>query len=557
MAANPSIQLGTDGNWAIKEDNLLAYKKDGTRFFNKEFDFTRGSLATFVDKDGLIKVSGVTDTELIVNGDFATDSDWSKAGSVEILNGLASFTITSGSFAKISQNISLTNNKTYKLTLQVLGDNSGSNIYVRDTATGDNGGLQKTIILVEGTTDYTFYFTANANSNAIYIKRNTSSGNYQFSIDNVSVKEIQTDVPRIDFTDDATGHLLLEPQSTNLIPYSEDFAEWQLVNISTELSNTLSPDGLSFMTKATFSSQGTNSYVRQNRNMNSGSITVSVFVKKGLIDSFTSLRIASVDNPVFVWFNLDNGTIASETGSPTNKSIVDYGNGIYRISVTTTSTSDLSFSTMIQSASSDGGVPTENATQFYWGGMAENQSYPTSYIPTFGSTATRNADRFGQIDFVDEIKNATNFTFFYESAIVEQPSNDNDCFRVDGDLGSQTIGEYQQTNNRVYYADTQNNTRIISFALPYTPNVPHKVVWQVDNSNLTIKLFINGLLRRTGTLLEAFVLDDYRLGSTETTVKYNSLAMFPTALTDGEMYLLTTTQYQSYQEMATALNYTL
>ena len=64
MAANPSIQLGTDGNWAIKEDNLLAYKKDGTRFFNKEFDFSRGSLATFVDKDGLIKVSGVTDTEL-------------------------------------------------------------------------------------------------------------------------------------------------------------------------------------------------------------------------------------------------------------------------------------------------------------------------------------------------------------------------------------------------------------------------------------------------------------------------------------------------------------
>ena len=65
MAANPSIQLGTDGNWAIKEDNLLAYKKDGDRFFNKEFDFTRGSLATSVDKDGIIKYSGVTNTELV------------------------------------------------------------------------------------------------------------------------------------------------------------------------------------------------------------------------------------------------------------------------------------------------------------------------------------------------------------------------------------------------------------------------------------------------------------------------------------------------------------
>ena len=57
MAANPTIQLGTDGNWAIKEDNLLAYKKDGDRFFNKEFDFTRGSVATYVDKDGLIKTA--------------------------------------------------------------------------------------------------------------------------------------------------------------------------------------------------------------------------------------------------------------------------------------------------------------------------------------------------------------------------------------------------------------------------------------------------------------------------------------------------------------------
>lgn len=57
MAANPSIQLGTDGNWAIKEDNLLAYKKDGNRFFNKEFDFSRGSLATFVGENGLIQES--------------------------------------------------------------------------------------------------------------------------------------------------------------------------------------------------------------------------------------------------------------------------------------------------------------------------------------------------------------------------------------------------------------------------------------------------------------------------------------------------------------------
>ena len=39
--------------------------------------------------------------------------------------------------------------------------------------------------------------------------------------------------------------------------------------------------------------------------------------------------------------------------------------------------------------------------------------------------------------------------------------------------------------------------------------------------------------------------------------KTKNLKVFKRALTDAELYLLTVTQYQSYQEMATALNYTL
>ena len=52
--ANPSIQLGTNSNWAVKEDKLLAYKEYNDYFFNKEFDFSRGTSATYVAKDGLI-----------------------------------------------------------------------------------------------------------------------------------------------------------------------------------------------------------------------------------------------------------------------------------------------------------------------------------------------------------------------------------------------------------------------------------------------------------------------------------------------------------------------
>ena len=49
-----AVKLG-NGNWAVKEDKLLAYNDNSGRFFNKEFDFARGSIATYVAKDGLIK----------------------------------------------------------------------------------------------------------------------------------------------------------------------------------------------------------------------------------------------------------------------------------------------------------------------------------------------------------------------------------------------------------------------------------------------------------------------------------------------------------------------
>ena len=49
-----AVKLG-NGNWAVKEDKLLAYNDNSGRFFNKEFDFSRGSSATYVAKDGLIK----------------------------------------------------------------------------------------------------------------------------------------------------------------------------------------------------------------------------------------------------------------------------------------------------------------------------------------------------------------------------------------------------------------------------------------------------------------------------------------------------------------------
>ena len=46
-----------NGNWATKEDSVLAYNDENNNFKPLPFDFTRASTATYVDSDGLIKTS--------------------------------------------------------------------------------------------------------------------------------------------------------------------------------------------------------------------------------------------------------------------------------------------------------------------------------------------------------------------------------------------------------------------------------------------------------------------------------------------------------------------
>ena len=48
------VRLG-NGNWGVKANKLLAYNDASGMFFNKEFDFTRATTATRVNKSGLIE----------------------------------------------------------------------------------------------------------------------------------------------------------------------------------------------------------------------------------------------------------------------------------------------------------------------------------------------------------------------------------------------------------------------------------------------------------------------------------------------------------------------
>jgi hypothetical protein len=131
--------------------------------------------------------------ELVTNGDFATDSDWTKSNAT-ISNGVATVTVTSGGFAAIDQSITYVSGKKYRVTAEVQGLSGSSGKQIKFQDRGNNtGGLtisNATITLNETLQNINITWTANSNSTEIVISRQTNSGDYSWTIDNISIKEV-------------------------------------------------------------------------------------------------------------------------------------------------------------------------------------------------------------------------------------------------------------------------------------------------------------------------------------------------------------------------------
>ncbi len=191
-----AVKLG-NGQWAVKENNLLAYNDNSGQFFNKEFDFTRGSSATYVGKDGLIKTVGLQDTNLVQNGDFSqlgselvTNSDFSDglngwsahAGStLELENGMAKVTSSNNSGWIKRSDLSIESGKTYFCKADITNA-INKTWYINGTSN------IVPLTLIYGNT-YGGYVTVSGNNPSFYIKGNQTNGEVSY-IDNVSVKQV-------------------------------------------------------------------------------------------------------------------------------------------------------------------------------------------------------------------------------------------------------------------------------------------------------------------------------------------------------------------------------
>ena len=124
----------------------------------------------------------VTGTDLVTNGDFATDTNWAKGTGVTIASGVGTWTNTANNVG-LTQSVTFTSNAYYRCNVTVSNYSSGSFRFRYP-------GISSPRITANGT--YSLIIQANQSANSTLFLQGETNGdtNVNFSIDNVSVVEV-------------------------------------------------------------------------------------------------------------------------------------------------------------------------------------------------------------------------------------------------------------------------------------------------------------------------------------------------------------------------------
>lgn len=210
---------------------------------------------------------------------------------------------------------------------------------------------------------------------------------------------INADLPRFDY--DPITHLckglLIEQQSTNLLTYSDQFnnASWVKLNATIAVNSIISPDGTT--NADTMVETIANGYHRVSQSFTPsviGSFTSSVFAKQGERIWLAIQNTFGATNTTQL-YNLSTGTLGSIFGAGGTATITNVGNGWYRCTLTTvTSTLGAGACNIYVSSGDNLNTYTGDGTSglYIWGAQLEAGAFATSYIPTEATALTRNAD---------------------------------------------------------------------------------------------------------------------------------------------------------------------
>jgi hypothetical protein len=458
--------------------------------FSELIDFTRSSTGTYLDS--------------VVYGEDKANAFAGSGGNDWTVVDKNTVTATEPSALSYFTGIvsGLTIGAQYKIVLTITNYAGTNNLGM-----GSAGGVGSSVRLASNGT-VTLFFTATAVSLDAYVRTN-SSGTINVSVVEVTstaggtplLRTADTNEPRLEY--DASGQplgLLIEEQRTNLVSAS-NFNNVTKQEVTTVNDYAVAPDGTNTAV-AMFETTNNNFHRAYNTASyaNGTTYTQSVFLKSigGRAGQLT--LTASGFGSIHANFDLVNGVVGTKNNCESQ--ITPVGNGWYRCSMTATAISDSGGDASVVSVTSPTSARLENYAGdtskglLVYGLQVEAGAFPTSYIPTSGSTVTRNSD-VCSLPLERYHHNAQSYTMYAEfESTPRTPSNFERVWALSNDASPTNYVQLQfNTVNKmqVYsvYNDSPNMTGNISnIEIADTTN---KIALKVDGTSLN--LACNGTLR--------------------------------------------------------------
>jgi hypothetical protein len=322
-------------------------------------------------------------------------------------------------------------------------------------------------------------------------------------------------IPRIDYTNGSCPSLLVEPQRTNLLIYSNDFISyWSNDGTTTRTANAgISPDGTQNATKIV--GAGGYSY-RFAPLLSAGSCTFSIYLK-------------STANS-----NLDISINDFGGAGLTTKSILVTPSW-QRFDITANIT--LGTTVILSFAGLDAGID-----YYVYGAQLEVGAYPTSYIPTVASSVTRNADVISKTG-ISSLIGQTEGTLFCEINLPNPLSSGGKTIAVIGAPPNRIYISKEGTTTNFFQLATQSPSgyNFINSSVITTPTIKFAIGYKNgDNA-----FYVNGsLISSASAIANPTSLPNLLIGDstpeTNTDIEIKSIQLYKTRLSNSELAQLTT-----------------